>query len=366
MEKPNLSLIASAAEPVDEQEPSPDPRAGPAGAPQAPGSAPGAAGPPAQAAQPAAPAQQAQPPRPNGFTLARAQKWAELAAEFRIDLNELLARYPEIARQYTLVTIFDKKTPIGEVELDRIYGALTARNPDHSRDVLLLLLSTGGSVEPAYRISKICKHFARAKFAVCVPRYAKSAATLISLGADEVHMGRLGELGPIDPQVQGLPALAMGRALDALAALAQKYPGSSEMLADYLRMQVRVQQIGHFERVAESTIQYAQRLLSKKYQDGVLPGLPEAIAQRLVHEYKDHGFVIDVEEARELLGKAWILDNSPLTRFGDDFYTLYARYSMYLETTDPDRILLLMGSLHPDDLDATFWPYRIPSRNQNS
>jgi len=39
---------------------------------------------------------------------------------------------------------------------------------------------------------------------VVVPRTAKSAATLLAIGADEIHMGPLGQLGAgIDPQMAG-------------------------------------------------------------------------------------------------------------------------------------------------------------------
>jgi hypothetical protein len=37
---------------------------------------------------------------------------------------------------------------------------------------------------------------------VIVPDSAKSAATLIAIGADEIVMGYCSELGPIDPQVE--------------------------------------------------------------------------------------------------------------------------------------------------------------------
>ena len=59
-----------------------------------------------------------------------------------------------------------------------------------------------------------------------------------------------------------------------------------------------VEQIGYCERVSESAVQYAQRLLAKKPS---LRARAEKIAKQLVYEYKDHGFVIDVEEARALL-----------------------------------------------------------------
>jgi hypothetical protein len=148
--------------------------------------------------------------------------------------SPVLKRHPAISK-YFVVVIFDPHTSIGTYELDRIYRSLKARNRTRENDVLLLLMSSGGKIEPAYQISKICKKFSNSKFVVCVPRYAKSAATLIALGADQIHMGMLGELGPIDPQFQGLPALAVARALETLAELAEKHPKSSDMLAQYLK-----------------------------------------------------------------------------------------------------------------------------------
>lgn len=358
--KVNLSLIASAGEPERVEPESPPAASGVDAADPTPPASPTQAGLPPGASPSAG--QPDQPKRPSPFSLAREKKWKELADAFRADLESLLQDYPDIAKQYCLLSIFDTRTSIGTIELDRTYRGLTTRNWKHDRNVMLLLLSTGGSIEPAYQISKICKSFAKDKFVVSVPRYAKSAATLISLGADEIHIGRLGELGPIDPQVRGLPALAVGRALEALAQLAHKYPGSSEMLGSYLQAKLEVQQIGHYERVAESAVQYGQRLLSAKSAAGVLAADPEAIARKLVHDYKDHGFVIDVEEARQLLGQAWVLETSQESRFGDDFYSLFEQYDTALDLMT-DKRLLLIGSLHSGDIEETFWAYpKDPNR----
>jgi ClpP class serine protease len=37
---------------------------------------------------------------------------------------------------------------------------------------------------------------------VIVPKMAKSAATMVCLGADSIGMSRTSELGPIDPQIK--------------------------------------------------------------------------------------------------------------------------------------------------------------------
>ena len=67
------------------------------------------------------------------------------------------------------------------------------------------------------------------------------------------------------------------------------------MFARYLRMAVAVEQIGYCDRISESALQYAERLLSTKLD---LCASASVIARRLVYEFKDHGFVIDIGEAK--------------------------------------------------------------------
>jgi membrane-bound ClpP family serine protease len=186
------------------------------------------------------------------------------------------------------------------------------------RDILLIIDSPGGSVEPAYLISKTLKRLGK-KFSVAVPRRAKSAATLLSLGADEIHMGMMSQLGPIDPQVSGLPALALGNDLKHIAEIAEKCPGASEVLAKYLIDQVPIRRLGYYERVSESAVQYAERLLTGK----VLPDSKSAeeVAKHLVHHYKDHSFVIDIEEAQRLLGATLVKEQTPEYELADEIYS---------------------------------------------
>ena len=112
----------------------------------------------------------------------------------------------------------------------------------------------GGVIEPAYQISKLCKAFAREKFVVVIPRQAKSAATLIAIGADEIHMSILGQLGPIDPQLGGLPALGVAQALERIANLSERFPGSAEMFAKYLQQALTVEQIGYCDRIPRNPL----------------------------------------------------------------------------------------------------------------
>lgn len=69
-----------------------------------------------------------------------------------------------------------------------------------------LILNTGGGIATsAERIINVCKTYVEksslAEFRVIVPKLAKSAATMVSLGADKILLCDNAELGPIDPQL---------------------------------------------------------------------------------------------------------------------------------------------------------------------
>ncbi|RJQ52077.1 MAG: hypothetical protein C4521_11060 [Actinobacteria bacterium] len=67
-------------------------------------------------------------------------------------------------------------------------------------DLDLLLQSSGGDIDKAEKIVYMCRNRSKS-LRVIVAESAKSAATLIALGADEIVMGDASELGPIDPQL---------------------------------------------------------------------------------------------------------------------------------------------------------------------
>lgn len=88
---------------------------------------------------------------------------------------------------------------IGPDDIGPIASAL--QKIKHPRRLLFLIDSDGGDAYTAEKVIDVCRaHCSR--FIVAVPNRAKSAATLIALGADRIVMGYLSELGPIDPQIR--------------------------------------------------------------------------------------------------------------------------------------------------------------------
>jgi ClpP class serine protease len=72
----------------------------------------------------------------------------------------------------------------------------------------------GGLVLAAMQIARAVEAH-KAKVTVYVPVYAMSGGTLIALAADEIVLGEFSVLGPIDPQIAGLPAASIAKARDS-------------------------------------------------------------------------------------------------------------------------------------------------------
>ena len=70
-----------------------------------------------------------------------------------------------------------------------------------NKKLLLILNSPGGDALAAERIVNVCRSYSNGSFYVIVPKMAKSAATMICLGASKIAMSKTSELGPIDPQI---------------------------------------------------------------------------------------------------------------------------------------------------------------------
>ncbi|MEK7101489.1 MAG: hypothetical protein AAB860_00925 [Patescibacteria group bacterium] len=230
-------------------------------------------------------------------TKEKKQKFSELLSK---KIHEII-NASKIAEKYDVLIIFDETTML-KTDSDRIYNGLSALGKD-KKDLLLILVSNGGEPGSAYLIGKLCQaHVSGKKFIVAVPRQAKSAATLLACAADEIHMGSMSELGPIDLQIDGSPALGLKQSIEHIAEIVEKYPDAAEMFSRYLIRSVKPVQIGYYERAAESVRQYAEILLGGRQTATTKEKPKDETAKTLVHKYKDHGFVIDKSEATNIFG----------------------------------------------------------------
>jgi hypothetical protein len=183
-----------------------------------------------------------------------------------------------------------------------------------TQNIDLVLLSPGGNGEAGYRIGHAFQQWAQQKslqFRAIIPLYAKSAATILALGAHEIVMGLHSEIGPIDPQVPKLddarnriryvPAMAVIDGLKLVSEFIKQLPAMSSFFEELLgNERLSLDQFGQLERVRESGKQYAELLLmGGMIQD---PAVARATAERLSDYYKFHGHPIDAFDAEQTLG----------------------------------------------------------------
>lgn len=229
-------------------------------------------------------------------------------------MNQQISQH-DVSTNYNLLILYDEGTML-KSDADYIYSAATSFQEE--KPILLVLYSGGGEIGSAYLIGQLCREYTNDKFIVTVPRQAKSSATLLCCAADEIHMGSLSELGPIDPQIEGMPALGLKASVTHICDLIKENPHASDMFSKYLHLSLDPVQLGYYERVAESAAQYAERLLKTHVSN--LKHQPGEIAKQLVYSYKDHSFVIDKNEALQIFGDKTIKTNTSEYALGNAIY----------------------------------------------
>lgn len=99
----------------------------------------------------------------------------------------------------TFFTSFRYPVSIEDNDVELLEGVL--QTMDLSDGLALLISSPGGSGIAAERIINICRSYSgKGEYWAIVPSRAKSAATMICLGASKIYMAASSELGPVDPQ----------------------------------------------------------------------------------------------------------------------------------------------------------------------
>lgn len=151
------------------------------------------------------------------------------------------------------VSFSDPATMIDDSDADVIEEALRSFKSRDRRGLTLILNAPGGDGLSAERIVRVCRTYARGDFEVIVPRMAKSAATMICFGSNQIGMSETSELGPVDPQVTFPAGPESDRHLRMSAReLIQSY---EELLAQAQACQ------GHLEPFIQQLGRYDARLI---------------------------------------------------------------------------------------------------------
>jgi ClpP class serine protease len=191
--------------------------------------------------------------------------------------------------------------------VDDVYTDLRARLGDGGKRLVVVVDSGGGSIDAAYNLAHLFRRYGSEELIFIVPRWAKSAATLLVCGGDKILMSPVAELGPLDPQITAFNPLEHRLEsfsplhVDATLDLIRKeYATGSQKLAEALMQRLQFPlTLGSYKKMLDIGDVYVQRLLGSR----MLKGQDESakkVGERLAREYSDHGFVINLEEAKRL------------------------------------------------------------------
>lgn len=124
---------------------------------------------------------------------------ANQAHESRQKLYESLETHFDGKCVLSYFTSSSQPVIMDDTDVDMIENIL--QKCDLSKGLVMVIHSLGGDGLAAERIINICRAYSNGGFEVVVPKMAKSAATMVALGANKIWMSMTAELGPIDPQV---------------------------------------------------------------------------------------------------------------------------------------------------------------------
>jgi hypothetical protein len=208
----------------------------------------------------------------------------------------------------------------------RLRDALPSKQFD---EIDLVINSGGGSIHAAYQIVEILRLRA-SKISACVPYFAKSAATLLCVGADEILLDELAQLGPLDTQIYVEKRGGRGEfvsALNPFKTLEQLQTFSVETLdlamkvillrsgmdmddslphaisfvkatAGPLIDRLDPEKLGEYSRALSVGEEYGKRLL-RRFTDWD-EDKRNTVIERLVHGYPSHDYIIDYLELQEM------------------------------------------------------------------
>jgi len=214
---------------------------------------------------------------------------------------------------------------------------------DHVKDIPkdtkidLYIYSRGGNSVTAWALANLIREHTK-DFNVLVPYRAHSCATAIAIGSNEIVMGRMGELGPIDPT---LSAIVDNKKVDV----------STEDLSSYIAFLKEKFGINRQKHTIQAFSQLAENvkplLLGRAYRS-YLKATDDAIkllrlhlsdekkikriAEHLVEKLYAHDHIISRREAKEHIGLNVLFADGDLEK---KMWDLYLKYEDMLKLKEP-------------------------------
>jgi hypothetical protein len=220
-------------------------------------------------------------------------------------------------------------------------------NIGKTKKIDLFIFSAGGNTIVPWRLVNLIREFCE-EFCVLIPYKAHSAATLMALGANEIIMGPMAELSPIDPNIgtpfnppssPENPNSKIDISVEDVAGflnLAQELVGISDQdnltqVLDRLALNIHPLALGAVYRSHALIRLLATKLLELHMTEAPdrqrIPKIVDDLAEKLYY----HNYLISRSEAKEL-GLRVKKPNSDLERL---LWSLYLDYEAEMELGKP-------------------------------
>jgi len=276
-----------------------------------------------------------------------------VSREYRMGLID---KIEELRGSNVLVYLTGDRQPIGsriaEDAVRPLYKHLLASSQAATgrHKVDLFLYSRGGDVSVPWRIVTMIREFCQ-EFGVLIPYKAHSAATMISLGADQIVMGKKAELSPIDPTLVRAtvgeatvppPEISVEDVSSYISFMRERANISDQtalaQVVSQLASHLTPLTLGSVNRQYSHIRLVARKLLTsrnEKIEEGRIGTIIDALTEKMY----SHGHAIGRREAIEL--------GLPVDKPDDDLealiWSLYQEYETLLqlnEPIDPEELLV--------------------------
>ncbi|MBI2043508.1 hypothetical protein HYT25_03915 [Candidatus Pacearchaeota archaeon] len=239
----------------------------------------------------------------------------------------LIMNYPENSENEDEISIVEE-------DIFRLKEELKKIKEKDKINIILILNSNGGNPYTTYKIVNIL-HKKCDYLIVLIPHFAKSAATLLSLGANSIIMDEQSELGPLDlpfrehPIKGGIKPLS---ALDGIKPLSYLFDSITTIAIDDLGLKIRQDTGLSIKECIEIALKfssdYLQPITSQLdpwilnmcqrslqiakiygtnllknymfYDDPLKSKKADDIAHNLVYGFPTHSFAITIDQAQKL------------------------------------------------------------------
>ena len=218
--------------------------------------------------------------------------------------------------------------------------------------ISLFLYTRGGDMITPIRLIKLMRSYAD-EIEMIIPYRAHSAGTLISIGADKIVMGRLGELSPVDPSTghpfnpenplnQKQKMEISVEDLNSYFLLAKEKAGvKDEQMVNVfedLTAKIHPLSLGNAYRATRMAKQITEKLLLMHFDKNDDKEKIESIVKEITGDICIHGYPITRDEA-DSLGLNMAEPDTELEKTMWELYEVYAEKMELKKKFDPVAIL---------------------------